>query len=71
MKLLEHSGNGLIWLPLAALIILLPVDRTLRAFCVNMEFGFIVDIIIVGLVKAVVRRQRPSYNNPTDYHVVN
>lgn len=71
LMLLEHSGNGLIWIPLVLVAIFIPVGRAARAFCANLEIGFIVDLLIVGLLKATIKRQRPVYNNPNDYHVVN
>lgn len=63
---LEHSGNGLIWIPAAVLCVLFPnVHWHLRLFAANLLVGFILDLICVGIVKVAVRRSRPSFAGPT------
>jgi len=62
---LEHSGNGLIWIPAALLVMLLPrVPWQLRLFAVNLQLGFLLDLLFVGLLKVLVRRPRPTYHCP-------
>lgn len=60
----EHSGNGLIWIPGALLVMLLPrLNWQLRMFVVNLLLGFVLDLVFVGLIKVLVRRSRPSYHS--------
>ncbi|KAK9847795.1 hypothetical protein WJX84_009050 [Apatococcus fuscideae] len=68
---LEHSGNGLVWLPLVAGLLCMPqLSPLARHLVANFFLGFWTDLIIVGLLKGIVRRPRPSYNNPDDFLLV-
>lgn len=62
-KLLELTGDGVLWLALCAAAFASP--RLSPSHChlwVNFFIGLIIDLIEVGLLKAIVARERPSYN---------
>jgi hypothetical protein len=40
-----------------------------RVAIYHMLIGFMLDLLIVGVLKALVQRKRPSYNKP-DMHIV-
>lgn len=68
---LEHSGQGLVWLPLVAGLLCLPKLSILaRHLVANFFLGFWTVLIIVGLIKGLVRRPRPEYNNNADFLLV-
>ena len=71
LKLLEHSGNGLVWL-FAAIVLLLTPSVTLPQRCVISNFlvAFVVDLVLIGTLKSVVRRPRPVYNAAGDFILV-
>lgn len=69
--LLEHSGNGIFWLLAAAFLWLSTrTEAGTRTLFANFFLGLWVDIALVGLVKALVRRPRPDYNLSTDFVLV-
>ena len=69
--LLEHTGNGLVWLMLVPLAWLLPQLSEHQRCCVlNLFFGLWVDLALVGTLKGLVRRARPVYNHIGDFVVV-
>ncbi|KJE95843.1 hypothetical protein CAOG_06247 [Capsaspora owczarzaki ATCC 30864] len=56
---LEFSGHGIPWIAGAVVAFLLTAHSELLA---NLLAGLALDLVVVGLVKAIVRRPRPSYN---------
>jgi presqualene diphosphate phosphatase len=58
----EHSGNGFFWI-LGTLVLLIwpSVSWKLRIFAINLEVGFLLDLLIIGVIKLVVKRTRPAY----------
>lgn len=70
-KALEHTGSGLLWLPLAPVVFLAPSASPLVRTCAaNLLVGLLVDIAIVGTLKGLVQRARPVYNNAGDFLLV-
>ena len=70
-KALEHTGSGLIWLPLAVAIVLAPsASQDTHAMGANLLLGLLLDLAFVGLQKGVIRRPRPVYNNSSDFLLV-
>uniref|UniRef100_A0A8C4NA79 Phospholipid phosphatase 6 n=1 Tax=Eptatretus burgeri TaxID=7764 RepID=A0A8C4NA79_EPTBU len=63
LKALELSGHGIPWI-LAAIIGILQGDAESRIVWVNVLLALLLDLIIVGTMKALVRRPRPSINRP-------
>ena len=62
-KLLEYSGDGILWLVLAAAALASPLSPACRrALWINFLIGLLVDLAEVGLLKVTVRRCRPAYN---------
>jgi presqualene diphosphate phosphatase len=58
----EHSGNGFIWILGTLLLVILPrISWKLRIFAMNLEAGFLLDLIVIGVLKLAVRRARPDY----------
>ena len=69
--LLEHSGNGILWLLVTAFLWLSNrISANTRTLVANFSLGLWVDIALVGIVKAVVRRPRPEYNLSSDFVLV-
>eukprot|EP00899_Mesostigma_viride_P021340 jgi/Mesvir1/29207/Mv08625-RA.1 len=68
-QLLEHSGNGLFWVPLPATIFCMPLTVTLRILLANLFLGFLYDLALIGTVKMVLKRSRPQYNKDFKYVV--
>jgi len=67
LRLLEWSGHGLIWFTFAiALVYLYPQNPFFGALLV----GLILDIILVAVIKAFVRRRRPHYAPQADQFLV-
>lgn len=70
-KLLENSGTGLLWFPLVPAVWLAPgTPPDVRACAANLFLGLLVDIALVGSMKAAVRRPRPVYNHTGDFLLV-
>jgi len=69
--LLEHSGNGILWLLLASSVWFLPnINDSTRCFAINFFLGLLVDLALVGSLKALIRRPRPQYNQSGDFFLV-
>jgi presqualene diphosphate phosphatase len=59
---LEYTGNGFLWILGVFLLLVWPtIGWRLRVFALNLEVGFLLDVIIVGIIKLTVRRTRPDY----------
>ena len=41
-----------------------------RTCIANLILGFIIDLLVVGTIKGIVRRRRPVYNDESDFTVV-
>ena len=69
--LLEHSGNGLVWLSGAIGIWLYPY-LTIQQRCAiaNFLLAFVLDLLLVGSLKSVFQRPRPIYNSSGDFILV-
>jgi len=68
MMLLEHSGNGLVWLFAALTIWFMPsITPQQRCAITNFLLAFVVDLILVGSLKSLIRRPRPIYNSSGDF----
>ncbi|KAL1022508.1 hypothetical protein UPYG_G00028620 [Umbra pygmaea] len=62
MKLIEISGHGIPWL-VGTFYGLYKADSAAgQEVMMNLLMALILDLILVGVVKAVVRRRRPSHN---------
>jgi membrane-associated phospholipid phosphatase len=62
-KSLEYTGDGLVWLAACFLALaLLSTSRPARHLWANFLLGMILDLIEIGLVKALIRRPRPQHN---------
>ncbi|XP_037530770.1 phospholipid phosphatase 6 [Nematolebias whitei] len=62
MKLLEVSGHGIPWLVGAAYCLYKSDSAAGQEVMLNLLLGLLLDLILVGFVKAVVRRRRPAHN---------
>ncbi|XP_047442949.1 polyisoprenoid diphosphate/phosphate phosphohydrolase PLPP6 [Mugil cephalus] len=62
MKLLEISGHGIPWLAGTAYCMYKSDSAAGQEVMLNLFMGLLLDIILVGIVKAVVRRRRPAHN---------
>ena len=71
LKLLEHSGNGLIWLFAAIALLLMPsITLSQKTAVMNFLVAFVVDLILIGSLKSIFRRPRPIYNTSGDFLLV-
>ncbi|XP_060686141.1 polyisoprenoid diphosphate/phosphate phosphohydrolase PLPP6 [Hemiscyllium ocellatum] len=62
MKLIEVSGHGIPWIG-GTLYCLCKSDSTAgHEVLLNLLLALILDLILVGIVKSLVRRRRPSHN---------
>ena len=69
--LLEHSGNGILWLVLAVLSWSFGSrDPVNRAIWLNFFLGLWIDIALVGTLKMAAKRARPEYNISSDFILV-
>lgn len=62
MKLLEISGHGIPWLGCTIYCLLKSDSSAGQEVMLNLLFALILDLILVGVLKALVRRRRPSHN---------
>lgn len=70
-KLFELSGDGLVWLALAIGCALAPgTAPAARHAWAAFLLCWAVDLALVGLIKASIRRSRPVYNLRSDFTVV-
>ena len=68
---LEHSGNGILWLVLApTLWLFAPLSAEGRLVLANFFLGLWIDIAFVGALKSLFRRPRPEYNISGDFILV-
>lgn len=67
LKSLEISGDGRLFFPLIISLILYPFSTAKTAaapnpFLLNLFVGAILDLLLIGLLKHLIRRPRPVYN---------
>ncbi|XP_075943581.1 polyisoprenoid diphosphate/phosphate phosphohydrolase PLPP6 [Anarhichas minor] len=62
MKLIEISGHGIPWLAGTAYCLYKSDSAAGQEVMLNLFMGLLLDLLLVGIVKAVVRRRRPSHN---------
>ena len=61
--LLEHTGNGLLWLSAVPLLWAWNPDPLSQWYLANFFLCFWIDLVLVGTLKALLRRPRPLYNH--------
>ncbi|KAG8436517.1 hypothetical protein GDO86_007573 [Hymenochirus boettgeri] len=62
MKLIEISGHGIPWIA-GTLYCLYKSDSSAgREVNLNLLFALLLDLILVGIVKGIVKRRRPTHN---------
>lgn len=69
---IEYSGSALITI-LIFLFWITPssfITAEQKGLLLNILFGNIVDLILVGLIKITIKRKRPIYNNLNDHVIV-
>eukprot|EP00039_Didymoeca_costata_P015194 m.254367 g.254367 ORF g.254367 m.254367 type:complete len:177 (-) comp16171_c0_seq7:3139-3669(-) len=59
-KALEVSGNGILWLIIAALVIFTNYINAEAA--INLLIILLLDLVVIGLTKQTFKRKRPAYN---------
>ncbi|XP_072293927.1 polyisoprenoid diphosphate/phosphate phosphohydrolase PLPP6 [Eucyclogobius newberryi] len=62
MKLIEISGHGIPWLAGTVYCMYKSDSAAGQEVMLNLFMGLLLDLVLVGIVKAVVRRRRPSHN---------
>ncbi|XP_032382381.1 polyisoprenoid diphosphate/phosphate phosphohydrolase PLPP6 [Etheostoma spectabile] len=62
MKLIEISGHGIPWLAGTAYCMYKSDSAPGQEVMLNLLMGLLLDLVLVGIVKAVVRRRRPAHN---------
>ncbi|KAL8216746.1 hypothetical protein R6Q57_023583 [Mikania cordata] len=65
LKLLEISGDGRLFFPIILSVLLSPLPSAspiLRSLLLNLLIGSVLDLILIGTIKHIVRRPRPVYN---------
>eukprot|EP00873_Tetraselmis_striata_P038896 jgi/Tetstr1/459160/TSEL_004606.t1 len=69
---LEHSGNGLIWIPAAAALTFggQGGPSPVSVWAANLLLALLLDVAAVCLLKGIVRRARPAYNDSSDFLTV-
>uniref|UniRef100_A0A3Q3W3D5 Polyisoprenoid diphosphate/phosphate phosphohydrolase PLPP6 n=1 Tax=Mola mola TaxID=94237 RepID=A0A3Q3W3D5_MOLML len=62
MKLLEISGHGIPWLAGTAYCLYKSDSAAGQEVMLNLLMGLLLDLVLVAIIKAVVRRRRPAHN---------
>uniref|UniRef100_M1A0P4 PnFL-1 n=1 Tax=Solanum tuberosum TaxID=4113 RepID=M1A0P4_SOLTU len=67
LKTLEISGDGFLFFPLLLSLLLYPLafsdSKNSNIFLINLLLGGILDLIVIGPLKHLIRRPRPVYNS--------
>ncbi|PIK37327.1 hypothetical protein BSL78_25826 [Apostichopus japonicus] len=65
LKLLEYSGHGIPWLLGVFVVMYLTNEKYPKLFQIafNILFALVLDLVVSGTLKAIVRRPRPSTNS--------
>ena len=61
LKFLEITGHGIPWIAVAAFYVYSSTG-SIQMFNANLLIALLFDLLIVGTMKLLVQRQRPSYN---------
>ena len=67
---LEHTGSGVLWLPLVPTLWYFSSNSAFRVVMANLFVGLWIDIVYVGVLKGIFRRKRPIYNHKGDFVVI-
>nr|XP_056702597.1 polyisoprenoid diphosphate/phosphate phosphohydrolase PLPP6-like [Euleptes europaea] len=62
MRILEVSGHAVLWLAGTACGLYISDSPAGREVLINLLFALVLDLILVGVLKGLVRRKRPAYN---------
>ncbi|XP_053325282.1 polyisoprenoid diphosphate/phosphate phosphohydrolase PLPP6 [Spea bombifrons] len=62
MKLIEISGHGIPWIAGTIYYLYTSDSYAVREVILNLLFALLLDIILVGVVKGIVKRRRPTQN---------
>ncbi|XP_077308764.1 polyisoprenoid diphosphate/phosphate phosphohydrolase PLPP6 [Lithobates pipiens] len=62
MKLVEISGHGIPWICCTIYCLYKSDSSAGREVILNLLFALLLDIILVGVVKGIVKRRRPTQN---------
>ncbi|XP_077464245.1 polyisoprenoid diphosphate/phosphate phosphohydrolase PLPP6 [Stigmatopora argus] len=62
MKIIEVSGHGIPWLAGTAYSLYKSDSAAGQEVMLNLLMGLVLDLILVAIVKATVRRRRPAHN---------
>ncbi|XP_028817726.1 polyisoprenoid diphosphate/phosphate phosphohydrolase PLPP6 [Denticeps clupeoides] len=62
MKLVEVTGHGIPWLAGAAYCLYKSDSSAGQEVMLNLLMALLLDLVLVGVVKALVRRRRPTHN---------
>lgn len=62
MKWLEISCHGIPWLGGCLVFLWFAASQGARSFFLNLFLGLLIDIVLVAVLKASIRRKRPSAN---------
>ncbi|XP_005998570.1 polyisoprenoid diphosphate/phosphate phosphohydrolase PLPP6 [Latimeria chalumnae] len=62
MKLIEISGHGIPWITCTLYCLFKSDSSAGQEVMLNLLFALILDLILVGTIKALVRRRRPTHN---------
>lgn len=62
MKVLELSCHGIPWIMLCLYALYQTTDEVFEEVVFNLLLALFMDLIIVGFLKVLFRRKRPSYN---------
>ena len=67
---LEHTGSGVLWLPIVPILWYFSSNSAFRVVMANLFVGLWIDIVYVGVLKGIFRRKRPIYNHKGDFVVI-
>lgn len=62
-KFLEWSAHGVVWMVVWLAFFYVTDDKNLYQMQVNFFIGLLIDIFLVAIIKAIVRRRRPSLSD--------
>ncbi|XP_028666541.2 polyisoprenoid diphosphate/phosphate phosphohydrolase PLPP6 [Erpetoichthys calabaricus] len=62
MKLIEVSGHGIPWIAGTVYCLWKSDSAAAQEVLLNLLLALLLDILLVGIVKALVRRRRPAHN---------
>ncbi|KAK1165045.1 phospholipid phosphatase 6 [Acipenser oxyrinchus oxyrinchus] len=62
MKIIEISGHGIPWIAVTLYCMWKSDSAAGQEIMLNLLLALLLDVVLVGIVKALVRRRRPSHN---------